>query len=253
MLHPAFEITTVGFVLAYLAVTILSTTTEYQARDDLFDSLEKIFVSLFGFEVAVKLSALGWVEYFCDGWNLFDFSVITISVSMYVLQEASAVGLRSISLLRVARLVRVFTRTMYLMSHIRMLRVLLSTFTKLVAILTSVIGFLLIVVYIMMVLGMESMGSSSFDCSAEEPWCASFEDAQHAFLTCFQLLVGESWGDIMYRGMTAGGEFYYWIFFFAFYFILNMLVLNILAAMVLEVFTIEMDRSQEEEKARRGG
>ena len=250
VLHPVFDVTIVCIVLMYLGVMIVGSTESFQDQDALFRVLEKVFLSIFGFEVFVKLSALGFRDYFRDGWNLFDFSVVLISVVVFVIQETSVASLRSISLLRLARLVRVFTRTMYLMSHVRMLRVLLSTIRKLIRILMPVFVFTSLVIYIMSIFGMEFM-VSSFNCPDDDIWCPSFQDFAHALLTCFQFLVGESWGDIMYRGMTAAGHFYYSAFFVMFYLILNILVLNIMAAMVLEVFTIEMDKSQEEEKVKR--
>ena len=251
VLHPAFDITTAAIVVLYLCVMIYRSTEQGQSADGkLFTLLEVLFLALFGFEVVVKISALGHREYFNDGWNMFDFSVIVVSITMFaVAGEGSAIGAKSVSIFRVARLVRVFTRTMYLMSHVQMLRVLLATFAKLVGILGSVFGFIFIMIYVLMIFGMELFGSNEkMRCPEDNRYCASFEDSQHAFLTCFQLLVGESWGDIMYRGMTAGGRFYYWILFTLFYMVLNMLVLNIMGAMVLEVFTIEMEKSQEEEK-----
>lgn len=60
----------------------------------------QIFVLIFVIEAILKLTALGPVQYFRDGWNTFDFLVTAIGVI-----ELGLEGIQGLSVLRAFRLV----------------------------------------------------------------------------------------------------------------------------------------------------
>ena len=55
--------------------------------------------------------------------------------------------------------------------------------------------------------------------------------------------MGASWSKLMFAAIAGTGNFYVWIFFILFVLICHVLILSLLAALVLEIFSVEMEKA----------
>ena len=69
------------------------------------------FITLFTVEMFIKMYAVGFVAYFNSMFNRFDFFVIVFSWAEAVLTQCNLVKPVGVSVLRCARLLRVFKVT----------------------------------------------------------------------------------------------------------------------------------------------
>ena len=69
------------------------------------------FVSLFSIEMLLKIYALGWRKYFKSLFNRFDCFVVILSILEIILIEVDVMDPLGVSVLRCARLLRVFKFT----------------------------------------------------------------------------------------------------------------------------------------------
>lgn len=70
-----------------------------------------VFVILFTFEMFLKMYSLGFVNYFVSIFNRFDCFVVISSILEYALVTAKVINPLGVSVLRSARLLRIFKVT----------------------------------------------------------------------------------------------------------------------------------------------
>jgi len=75
------------------------------------DAFNILFVSLFTVEMLVKMYAVGMVKYFGSMFNRFDSFVVVFSIIEIILIRADVMDPLGVSVLRCARLLRVFKVT----------------------------------------------------------------------------------------------------------------------------------------------
>eukprot|EP00959_Pyramimonas_sp_CCMP1952_P087255 1825505-Pyramimonas_sp.AAC.1 len=94
-----------SFVVANVAVMM----TDHDDASDSFDNVTSIINNIFTFaflvEMILKLHAFGFVEYWRDLWNRFDFVIVICSVSGFALELLGS-DLLNPSLMRVFRMFR---------------------------------------------------------------------------------------------------------------------------------------------------
>uniref|UniRef100_A0A8C4N6Y8 Uncharacterized protein n=1 Tax=Eptatretus burgeri TaxID=7764 RepID=A0A8C4N6Y8_EPTBU len=160
---------------------------------------EFIFLSLFIFEVGLKLFALGPQAYFNSSFNCFDCVVVVGSLFEVLwawIQPGTSFGL---SVLRALRLLRIFKVTKYWSSLRNLVVSLLSSMRSILSLLFLL--FLFIVVFAL--LGMQLFGGQ-FDFEEGTP-PTNFDTFPSAILTVFQVLTGEDWNVVMYDGIQSQG------------------------------------------------
>lgn len=157
----------------------------------IFHALDMLFVLLFAFEAAIKISCYGrrpW-RYFQSGWNLFDFGILLLTaVPVVVLSNQSAaeaaLALRSMSIIRSLRVLR-FLR---IASELPGIRVIVETLVRSLPQL-SVVGVMLFsLVYTYAVIGYNLFHGN-------DP--KNFGNLGQSMLTMFQCLTGD-FGEIMH-------------------------------------------------------
>ena len=77
--QPKFEITIMSCILLNVFVMCIDWVGIDQGVVDVTDTLNAIFMWVFTAECVLKLTALDW-HYFLDGWNVFDFIVVVMSL-----------------------------------------------------------------------------------------------------------------------------------------------------------------------------
>nr|QLB38372.1 Nav5-2 [Apolygus lucorum] len=225
------------FVELFITLCIVVNTL-FMALDhhDMDKELEKalksgnyFFSATFGIEAAFKLIAMSPKYYFQEGWNIFDFIIVALS-----LLELSLEGVQGLSVLRSFRLLRVFK----LAKSWPTLNLLISIMGRTVGALGNLTFVLCIIIFIFAVMGMQLFGKNYVDNVDRFPggelprW--NFTDFMHSFMIVFRVLCGE-WIESMWDCMHVG-DVSCIPFFLATVVIGNLVVLNLFLALLLSNF-----------------
>ncbi|RWS27821.1 sodium channel protein para-like protein [Leptotrombidium deliense] len=221
------------FITLCIVVNTLFMAMDHHEMDPAFDQFlssgNVFFTTTFAIEAFMKLIALSPKFYFREGWNIFDFVIVVLSV----LELGLGAG-QGLSVLRSFRLLRVFK----LAKSWPTLNLLISIMGKTVGDLGNLTFVLAIIIFIFAVMGMQ-LFSSSYDENkhlfpdGELPrW--NFKDFLHSFMIVFRVLCGE-WIESMWDCILVCG--YHCIpFFMATVIIGNLVVLNLFLALLLASF-----------------
>jgi voltage-gated sodium channel len=171
-----------------------------------------LILGVFVIEAALKITAVApnFRRYFGDGWNVFDFSVIVLSLLPATGQFAL-----------VARLIRVL-RVLRLVSAMPQLRLIVATLVRSIPSMGHVLMLLGIVFYIYAITGFHLFHNY---------------DAEHwgtlgaALLTLFQIVTLEGWVDVMEQALESRP--WSWVYFVSFVLIGTFVVLNLFIAVVV--------------------
>ncbi|VVC98097.1 unnamed protein product [Leptidea sinapis] len=156
------------------------------------------FTATFGIEAMLKLIAMSPKYYFQEGWNIFDFIIVALS-----LLELGLEGVQGLSVLRSFRLLRVFK----LAKSWPTLNLLISIMGRTMGALGNLTFVLCIIIFIFAVMGMQLFGKNYVDYVDRFPggelprW--NFTDFMHSFMIVFRVLCGE-WIESMWDCMLVG-------------------------------------------------
>jgi voltage-dependent calcium channel L type alpha-1D len=203
-------------------------------------------------EMVIKLIGLGIKDYSADSFNLFDCTVVVISIIDLVIAKVGVEfnGGGAISALRAVRLLRVFKLARSWTSFRQLLE-------KIVITLKDIRNFsvlMLLFMFIYTLLGMELYAykviynNEDLESVASEPGeypRANFNTFLSGFTTIFIVFIGEDWNSSMYDHVRAKG--YGSVFFFISLFILgNLVLLNLFLAILLKNFEEPPGHDEEE-------
>ncbi|MBI1234876.1 MAG: ion transporter [Alphaproteobacteria bacterium] len=182
---------------------------EYSAELTMVNALIQIF---FMTELSIRLiaHAPGVHRFFRDGWNVFDFLVVALS--LLPASGTFAMVARLARLMRVARL----------LSALPELRLLVATMLRSIPSMGSIFLLLGLILYIYGVTGVHL-----------------FRDVDHenwgslgaAFMTLFQVLTLEGWVELMGQSMLATP--WAWVYYVSFIVIAVFVVVNLFIAVVI--------------------
>jgi voltage-gated sodium channel len=224
---PRFQAFISVVILANAVTLGLGTYDWSSSVDSLLTAADDTFLGIFVVELVIRIAAFGRrpQDFFRDGWNVFDFTVIALAFVPGVRQN--------VTLLRLARLLRVVR----LVTVLPDLRVLLQAMVRSIPPITSLV---LLTVLIMYVYGM--VGWILFHSDDPENW----GNIGDAMLSLFQILTLENWPEFLERGQeTAPAS---WIYFVSYILIASFLVINILIAIIIN--SVEEVHQAEREEAR---
>ena len=191
----------------------LDTSAELSAKyGDWFQRLNDLFLIVFVLEAALKIAAVfpSVGKYFRDGWNLFDFSIVVISL-------VPATG-ELATLARLARLLRVLR----LVSALPELRLIVATLLRSIPSMGHVLILLSIIFYVYGVAGYHLFHDV-------DP--THWRTLGISLLSLFRIVTLEDWTDIMYAAMDAYR--WAWLYFVSFVVMGTFVVVNLFIAVVL--------------------
>lgn len=171
---------------------------------------DRLIVYAFVVEIGTRIIAYRGA-YFKNGWNIFDFLIVGISIG------AATSGLAALRAFRVLRVLRVIT-------VIPRMRVVVSALLDSIPGISSVGVVLALIVYVFAVIGSNLYG---------EDHPALFGDVLQAMYTLFQVMTLEGWPDI--AGAVSETHERSWIFFLTFVLIATFTMLNLFVAIVVRV------------------
>ncbi|KAK6643773.1 hypothetical protein RUM43_000036 [Polyplax serrata] len=194
------------FITLCIVVNTLFMALDHHDMDKDMDRALKsgnyFFTATFAIEATLKLIAMSPKFYFQEGWNIFDFIIVALS-----LLELGLENVQGLSVLRSFRLLRVFK----LAKSWPTLNLLISIMGRTVGALGNLTFVLCIIIFIFAVMGMQLFGKNYTDnvdrfMDKELPrW--NFTDFMHSFMIVFRVLCGE-WIQSMWDCMLVGDYSY---------------------------------------------
>lgn len=208
-----FSRTIIGLILLTALLVGLETSASLMAQyGHWLMFANHVVLAVFVIEAGLKLTA-EWPNpqrYFRDGWNVFDFSIVVLSLVPFA-GDAAMVA-RLMRLLRVVRLV----------STIPELRLIVDTLVRSLPSMGHIIVLMSIIFYIYAIIG-----HSLFAAHDPEHW----ESLGITLLTLFRIVTLEDWTDVMYTAMKLHPMA--WIYFVSFVVLGTFVVINLFIAVVL--------------------
>ena len=220
---PLFEHVIIGLILLNAAILGLETHAALVASyGDWFELGHQLILAAFIIEALLKISAVAprFKLYFGDGWNLFDFSVILLSI-------LPATG----ELAMIARLARLL-RVLRLISTIPELRLIVATLMRSIPSMGHVMLLMSIIFYIYAIAGYHRF-------HVHDP--AHWGTLGAAALTLFRVVTLEDWTDVMYTALDLYD--WAWLYFVSFIFVGTFVIINLFIAVVLN----NLEKSKAEE------
>lgn len=185
-------------------------------------ALDRAALFIFVVEIAMKLIVYRQ-RFFRSGWNVFDFTIVAITLA------PTGEGLQVLRSLRILRALR-------LVSVVPSMRKVVSALLKAIPGMGSVVTLLLLVFYVASVMTTKLFGADFPE------W---FGTIGASFYTLFQVMTLESWSMGIARPVMEAHP-YAWVFFVLFILLTSFAVLNLFIAIVVDA----MSAVEQEEQAK---
>ena len=267
-------------------VLALDRVGQSETEASICEAANQVLTFIFIFEMVLMLTAKGRTVYFADGFNIFDFIVVWISIAELILVSTGVISGAGVSALRAARIFRVFKMA----KDWAELQKLLNTMGSTLSTIGPFILLLTIFIYIFALIGMKMFANQmhfdpdteyrvdwthvkawevpdppdDFD-SANFYWPAkydpdrptyvprsNFDDFGKACITIFQVLTGENWNAVMYdcrRSKLPQDAYLAYAYFILLMFMGGFVVMNLFLGILLAEFEGNEDFSGASEGA----
>jgi voltage-gated sodium channel len=193
----------------------------------LLDFLDAAITWFFVVEISLKLYVYR-LQFFREGWNLFDISVIGVSL----IPGASAFTvLRALRVLRVLRLLR----------FVPMMKRITEALLKSIPGMGAILAVIALAIYVGAVMATNMYGETT-----NEQVQDLFGTLPDSALTLFQLMTMDGWSDIL-STVTDDGHPYAWVFFLVFIFVGSFAILNLFIALIVDALTTEQKAALSEQ------
>lgn len=213
-------------VIIFNAITLGLETFEVvkQNAGMLMLTLERIVLTIFVIEIALKLYAFGF-RFFKNGWNVFDFIIVGIAL---VPASGPFAILRALRILRILRL----------LTKIDRLRHIVESLMRAIPSIGWIALLLGMVFYIFAVMGTELFGKS---------FPETFGHLGRSLFSLFQIMTLESWSMAVARPVMEVYPFA-WLYFVSFILITAFTVLNLFIGIIVSTM---QEKHYEEEEVKR--
>ncbi len=222
--NKVFELFVIGIII-FSAVTIGVRTYDLPPlMIDIIVILDITITVIFLMEIIVRfLGEPIKKNFFKSAWNIFDTSIVIVSLIPIEDSELALVG----------RLVRIF-RVLRMVSIIPELRMLLNSLLKALPQLGYIMLMMFIIFYIY-----AAVGSIFFSEINPELW----GDIAISLLTLFRVMTFEDWTDVMYETQAVYGLS--WVYYLTFIFFTAFAFLNMIIGVVVNVLEEEHERERQ--------
>uniref|UniRef100_A0A1I8JLI5 Sodium channel protein n=1 Tax=Macrostomum lignano TaxID=282301 RepID=A0A1I8JLI5_9PLAT len=245
ILDPFTELYITLCILVNTGFMALDMPTNSKKFSEFLSNANLFFTATFAVEAICKLIAMKPRVYFKDGWNIFDFCIVVLSLAELPLQN-----IQGLSILRAFRLLRVFK----LAKSWQTMNLLFAIIARTMGALGNLVFVLGIIIFIFAVVGMQLFGEnySTYKNTTLYPhykgdyprW--NFKDFTHSFMIVFRVLCGE-WIDSMWNCMNVNG-FICMPFFLLTNILASLVVLSLFLALLLSSFGAESLQRREVEE-----
>ncbi|XP_053738623.1 voltage-dependent R-type calcium channel subunit alpha-1E-like [Synchiropus splendidus] len=249
---PSFEYTVLVMIALNTVVLMMKYHSAPTAYDTVLKHLNTAFTVLFSLECILKIMAFGFVNYFRDTWNIFDFITVLGSITEIVvdLQSVNTINMSFLKLFRTARLIK-------LLRQGYTIRILLWTFVQSFKALPYVCLLIAMLFFIYAIIGMQVFGNIRLNDETHINQHNNFKTFFSALMLLFRSATGESWQEIMLSCLSGqecepdpsiapltlspdheggcGTDFAY-CYFVSFIFFSSFLMLNLFVAVIMDNF-----------------
>ncbi|XP_060736804.1 voltage-dependent R-type calcium channel subunit alpha-1E [Tachysurus vachellii] len=248
VVSPSFEYT----VLTMITLNTLVLMMKYYSAPPVYDAVLKhlntAFTVLFSIECVLKILAFGFMNYFRDTWNIFDFITVLGSITEIIVdQQSASFNMSFLKLFRAARLIK-------LLRQGYTIRILLWTFVQSFKALPYVCLLIAMLFFIYAIIGMQVFGNIRLIEETHINQHNNFKTFFGALMLLFRSATGESWQEIMLSCLGGqkceadpsliplsepdggcGTDFAYF-YFVSFIFFSSFLMLNLFVAVIMDNF-----------------
>jgi voltage-gated sodium channel len=218
-------------VLNAVAIGVATDPRTLAAHRPLFHVFDVLFEVVFVLEITLRVVAYAprVDRFFADGWNLFDFTVVALSLLPVVGRLAT-----------VARLARLL-RALRLVSVVPELRLIVSTMVRSIPSMGHVLLLLGLLLYVYAVVGVNLF-------RPVDP--AHWGSLPRAALTLFEILTLEGWVEVQRASFAATP--WAWLFYVSYVVLAVFVVVNLFIAIIINNLEKVKDEQQAEADARAG-
>ena len=200
----------------------LATSNEIMLNyGSLINSFDIFVLSVFTIEIILRIY-VNRLSFFKDGWSIFDFTIVAISL------VPTSSGFEILRILRVLRLLRLIT-------VIPQMKKIVSALIKVIPGMASVAALVMLFFYIFAIMATQ-LYSDTFPM-----W---FGTLGESFYTLFQVMTLESWSMGIVRPIMEVHP-YAWTFFIPFIFIVTFVMINLIIAVVVDAMA-EINKEEEQ-------
>ncbi|GER42417.1 two pore calcium channel protein 1 [Striga asiatica] len=244
-------------ILNFIAVVIETTLDiENSSAQETWQEVEFVFGWIYVLEMALKVYSYGFVNYWRDGQNRFDFVVTWVIVIGETATFVSPRGLTFLSngewirYLLIARMLRLIRLLMHVQQYRAFVSFAVTILTHLpICFVTFILTYLENGVIPDFkgkqifggIVNAGNPGLSGTDLEDNDYLLFNFNDYPNGMVTLFNLLVMGNWQAWMQSYKDLTGTVWTYAYFVSFYLITVLLLLNLVVAFVLEAFFAEMD------------
>ncbi|EGR34851.1 hypothetical protein IMG5_000790 [Ichthyophthirius multifiliis] len=255
-----FEVFMILILLANCIIIFVQSALTDQETIDKLEQWDWIFNYAYITEVIVKIIGLGIEKYFEDFWNIFDISMVLLSLFGSILNSVldilrSAKSLRTTKLLRLTKLNRIFKvfraiKTMKIINVIsqgidtlNQVKILIQRIFMCIPIISKLIPILLIIFYIYALIGVNIFNTKLNSYRLNSPYDQNnyidFNNFGNAMLILFQVMIEANWGSFVYDYAYKFDNFTLSVFYFdSFHMIIQLVLISLIKGIVWEVFTV---------------
>ncbi|KAL9268653.1 Two pore calcium channel protein 1A-like protein [Drosera capensis] len=250
---PTFGNVIALILIVNLVAVVVETTLDLEdnSAQTVWQEVEFVFGWIYVVEMALKVYSYGFVNYWRDGLNRFDFVITWVIVAGETATFASPNGstIRYLILARVLRLIR-------LLMHVKRYRAFVATFLTLIPSLMPYLGTIFCIMCVYSSLGVQIFGGmvnagnpylEGTELAENDYFLFNFNDYPNAMVTVFNLLVMGNWQVWMQSYKDLTGTSFTLVYFISFYVVTVLLILNLIVAFVLEAFFAERELEESEE------
>jgi voltage-gated sodium channel len=209
--HPGWEKTVLTIIVLNAITLGLETSgTAMAYAGTLLKTLDSIFLTIFVFEIALRLLAHG-ARFWRDPWSVFDFFVVAVAL---IPATESLSGLRALRILRVLRLI----------SAVPSMRRVVSGLFRAIPGMGAVVMLLSLIFYVFSVMATMLYG---------ENFPQYFGTIGESAYSLFQIMTLESWSQGIVRPVLEVHPLA-WLFFIPFILMTSFAVLNLFIGIIVD-------------------
>ncbi|KAH1176852.1 hypothetical protein KIL84_010554, partial [Mauremys mutica] len=248
--NQAFDIIIMILICLNMITMMIETDDQSSEKTDILYKINLLFVAIFTVECIMKLLALRQY-YFTNGWNIFDLSVVIVSIVGTMLSDIFE-NFFSPTLFRVIRLARI-GRILRLVRAAKGIRTLLFALMMSLPALFNIGLLLFLVMFIYAIFGMANFAYVKWESGIDDMF--NFQTFANSMLCLFQITTSAGWDGLLSPILNTGPPFCepnmgecgkpaVGIIFFVSYIIISFLiVVNMYIAVILENFNVATEES----------
>ncbi|XP_059198402.1 sodium channel, voltage-gated, type I-like, alpha [Centropristis striata] len=198
----AFDILIMVLIVLNMVTMMVETEEQSQQKQDVLFWINIVFIIVFSAECLLKMIALRQY-FFTNGWNVFDFIVVILSIIGVFLSELIEKYFVSPTLFRVIRLARI-GRVLRLIKSAKGIRTLLFALMMSLPALFNIGLLLFLVMFIYAIFGMSNFAYVKREKGIDDLF--NFETFANSMICLFQITTSAGWDGLLAPILNKGSD-----------------------------------------------